>query len=171
MCLNVSISLSACLCHLGNNMSDKWNKQESRYIDLALVSARKCIALKWKTSKPPAITHWWNKLWGYQAMDNIITWTGRFSDFLKIWQCQAEFDFKSFFVVVIVLFVCSALWGFVCVRVCVCAWVCLTMLLSDQERTCILWGWWIFIYLCELLSAWCDNGPNVTCEVYRHEAP
>ncbi len=30
-------------------------------------------------------------------MDNIITWKGRFSDFLKIWQCQAEFDFKSFF--------------------------------------------------------------------------
>ena len=53
-CLNVSVPLSTRLCLLGINMSDKWNKYESMYIDLALMAARKSIALKWKASKPPS---------------------------------------------------------------------------------------------------------------------
>ncbi len=49
-----------------------------------------------------------------------------------------------------------------------------TRTFSDQEKT-FLGGLWIFIYLRELSRAWsvllCDNGPNVTCEVCRYEAP
>ena len=51
-CLNASVPLSPRLCLLGTNMSDKWNIYESMYIDLALMAARKCIALNGRRPNP-----------------------------------------------------------------------------------------------------------------------
>lgn len=77
-------------------MSDKWNKHQSRYIDLAMLAARKCITLKWKESEPPVIVHWWNELSSYLTLDSIYySSKGRSSDFFKIWQSHIEFDFRS----------------------------------------------------------------------------
>ncbi len=70
-------------------MSDKWNKYESRYKDLALLAARKSITLDCKVSKLPAIIHQWNELSNNLAMGNIYGKNeSRSSDFLKIWQCH-----------------------------------------------------------------------------------
>lgn len=70
-CLHGSVPPSPPLCLLGTSMSDKWNKYHSRYIDLAVLAAWKCITLNWKESKPPVIVHWWNELWSCLTLDNI----------------------------------------------------------------------------------------------------
>ena len=91
--LHVSIPLSPCLCLLGTSMFDKWNKHQSRYIDLAMLAASKCITLKWKESKPPVIVHWWNQLSSYHTLDCIYyRSTDRSSE---IWQSHVEFAFMS----------------------------------------------------------------------------
>ncbi len=69
--LDIQITISPRLCRLGTGNMDPLNEFQKKYIDLALITAKKCITIHWKWDYPPTVSHWLNEISSYIPLDKI----------------------------------------------------------------------------------------------------
>lgn len=95
LCLDIHITISPRLCLLGTGNMDPWHVFQKKYIDPALIAAKKCITIPWKSDYPLTVSHWLNEISSCIPLDKIYhNLRCRSREFFKVWQPHLDFMAK-----------------------------------------------------------------------------